>query len=152
MIIQVTLQELMILLVSAFGIAAGILLLPILRDIKKVVGILRTMVETNQEAIKKALKVVPEIFENAGHISNNVRETTDNLKTSAPVILKEVESASSSAKESIELAGAIIGNFNSGSNKETTVTYKTDNTGFMAYLNIFEEILQIVYRTFSSSK
>jgi len=152
MIIQITLQELMSLLVSAFGVVAGILLLPILWDLKKVVGILRPMLETNQESIKKTIKIIPGIFENAGHISSNVRETTDNFKISAPAILKEVESASNSAKESIEMAGVIIEKLNFGSNKETTITYKDDGTGFMAYLNIFEEVLQIVYRTFSSSK
>jgi len=152
MIIQITLQELMSILVSVFGIAAGILLLPILWDIKKVMGILRPLVENNQDNIKKTIKTIPGIFENAGHISYNVRETTDKLRISAPVILKEVEIATNSAKDSIELAGLMIEKIIPNTNKETTVTYKTDSTGFMAYLNIFEEVLQIVYRTFSPGK
>ncbi|MGB4438450.1 MAG: hypothetical protein WBJ13_04325 [Sedimentibacter sp.] len=152
MVIQVTLQELMLLIISVFAIAAGMLLLHILWDIKKVVGILRPIIETNQESIKKTIKTIPGIFENAGHISSNVKETTDKLRISAPVILKKVELASNSAKESIEAAGTIVENLNFGSNKENRFTYNTESTGFMAYLNIFEEILQIVYRTFSSSK
>lgn len=152
MIIQFTLQEFMLLLVSAFGIAAGVLLIPILWDIKKVVSILRPLVETNQESVKRIIKTIPAIFEDAGYISKNVRETTDRIKISAPAILKEVEVATNSAKDSIELAGVIMGNMSSGINNETAVTYKKDGSAFMAYLSIFEEVLQIVYRTYSSSK
>ena len=139
-------------MVTAFGIAAVALLIPILWDIKKVVSILRPLVETNQESIKKTIKTIPGIFEDAVHISKNVRETTDKIKISAPVILKEVEIATNSAKESIELAGVIMENMSSGSNNETAITYKKDGSAFMAYLSIFEEVLQIIYRTYSSSK
>lgn len=149
MIIQITLQELMIIVVCVFVVAASMLLLPILWDLKKVAGILRPMLETNQESIKKIIKVLPEIFENARHISKNVRETTDDFKISAPLILKEVESASNSAKESIEMAGVIVEKLSFGSNK---VTYNEEGNGFMSYLYIFEEVLQIVYRTFSTNK
>jgi len=154
MIIQFTLQEFMILLVSAFGIAAGVLLLPILWDIKKVVSIFRPLVETNQESFKKSVKSIPCIFDDAVHISKNIRETTDKIKISAPVILKEVEIATNSAKESIELAGVIMVNMSSGnnSNSETAITYKKDGSTFMAYLSVFEEVLQIIYRTYSSNK
>jgi len=152
MIIQFTLQGFMNLLVSAFGIAAGLILLPILWDIKKVLSVLRPLVETNQEPFKKSIKTIPGIFEDVVHISKNVRETTDKIKISAPVILKEVEIATNSAKESIELAGVIMGNMRSGSNDETAITYKKDGSAFMAYLSIFEEVLQIVYRTYSSYK
>ena len=31
-------------------------------------------------------------------------------------------------------------------------TYKKDTSGFMAYFRIIEEVLQIIYRTFSSNK
>jgi predicted Holliday junction resolvase-like endonuclease len=149
MIIQITVQELMIIVVCVFVVVAVMLLLPILWDLKKVVGILRPMLETNQESIKKTIKLMPEIVENARHISKNVRETTEDFKISAPLILKEVESSSNSAKESIEMAGAIIEKLSFGKNR---VTYNEDGNGFMSYLYIFEEVLQIVYRTFSSNK
>lgn len=149
MIIQITLQELMIIVVCIFVVAASMLLLPILWNLKKMTGILRPMLETNQESIKKTIKVLPEIVENARYISKNVRETTDDFKISAPLILKEVEYASNSAKESIEMAGVIVEKLCFGSNK---VTYNKDSDGFMSYLYIFEEVLQIVYRTFSTNK
>jgi len=151
MVIQVTLQDLMLFLVSALGIVAGILLLPILWNIKKVVGILKPLVETNQEFVKKTIKTIPGIFENVGQISNNVRETTDKLKVSVPVILKEVEYTTNAAKGSIELAGVVMENMGSGIN-EAVATYKKDTPGFMDYFHSIEEILQILYRTFSSSK
>ena len=151
MVIQFTLQNLMFFLVCALGIAAGILLLPILWNIKKVVGILRPLVETNQELIKKTIRTMPEIFDNVGQISSNLRETTDQLKISVPVILQEVESGTNAAKGSIELAGVVIENMGSGIN-ETIATYQKDIPDFMAYFNIIEEVLQIIYRTFSASK
>jgi len=151
MVIQFTLQDLMLFLVCALGIAAGILLLPILWNIKKVVGILRPLVETNQEFIEKTIRTMPGIFENVGQISSNVRETTDKLKVSVPVILQEVECVTNAAKGSIELAGVVMENMGSGIN-DTIAAYKKDTYGFMAYLHIFEELLQIIYRTFSSSK
>ena len=151
MVIQFTLQELMYFLVCALGIAAGILLLPILWNIKKVVGILRPLVETNQESLSKTIRTIPGILENVGQISSNVRETTDKLKISVPVILHEVDCVTNAAKGSIELAGVVIENMGSGIN-ETIATYRKDTSGFMAYLQIFEEALQIIYRTFSSGK
>ena len=151
MVIQITLQELMIFLVCTFGIAAGILLIPILWNINKMVGNLRTLVETNQEFINKTIKTMPATFENAGQISINVRETTDKLKISVPAILQEVEYVTNAAKGSIELAGVVIENVGSGIN-ETIATYKKDTQDYMAYFHIFEEVLQIIYRTFTSSK
>lgn len=151
MVIQVTLQDLMLFLVCALGIAAGILLLPILWNIKRVVGILRPLVERNQEFIKKTIRTLPGIFENVGEISSNLRETTDKLKVSVPVILEEVEYATNAAKGSIKSAGVVMENVGSGIN-EAVADYKKDTPGFMNYFHGIEEILQILYRTFSSSK
>jgi methyl-accepting chemotaxis protein len=151
MVIQFTLQELMIFLVCALGIAAGILLIPILWNINKMVGNLRTLVETNQEFINKTIKTMPGTFENAGQISSNVRETTDKLKISVPAILQEVEYVTNAAKGSIELAGVVIEKVGSEIN-ETIATYKKDTQDYVAYFHIFEEVLQIIYRTFTSRK
>jgi hypothetical protein len=151
MVIQFSLQDLMLFLVCVLVIAAGILLIPILWNIKKVAGNLRTLTETNQEFVNKTISTLPGIFENVGQISSNVRETTDQLKVSVPVILHEVECVTGAAKGSIELAGVVMENLGSGIN-ETVAVYKKDTPGFMGYLHIIEEILQIISRTFSSSK
>ena len=133
MIIQFTLQELMFFLLGALGIAAGFILLSILWNIKKMVGVLRSLLESKLEVIQKTIGIMPGILENVGHISSNVRDTTDRLKVSTPVILQEVEYVANAAKGSIESVGAIAPNF-------------------MVYLHILEEVLQIIYRTFSRSK
>jgi hypothetical protein len=151
MLIQFTLQDLMLFLVCALGIVAGIFLLPILWNIKRLVGILRPLVETNQEFIKKTIRTMPGIFENVGQISSNVRDTTDKLKVSLPLILQDVEYATNAAKGSIESAGVVMENMGSGIN-ETVAYYKNEPSGFMAYFRIIEEIVQIIYRTFSSGK
>jgi len=52
MLIQFTLQNLMLFLVCAIVIAAGILSLPILWDMKKVVGTCRSLLESNQNLLK----------------------------------------------------------------------------------------------------
>jgi len=151
MVFQFTLQDLMLFLAGVLGIAVGILLVSALWKIKKVVGTLQALLETNQESIKKTVSTMPGIFDNVGQISINVRDTTDKLKISVPVILQEVESVTNAAKGSIELAGAVIENVGSGIN-ETIGVHKRVASGFMAYLHIFEEVLQIIYRTFSSRK
>ena len=142
MVIQFTLQSLIIFLASAIGITAGILLISILWDIKKVVRILRPLAETNKEFINKTIRTMPGIFENVGQITGNIRETTDKLKVSVPVILQEVECATIAAKDSIVLAGAVIENMGSGIN-ETAADYKKDTPGFMSYIHIIEEVVQI---------
>jgi predicted PurR-regulated permease PerM len=103
MIIQFTLRDLMVVLISVLGIAAGIILLSILWNIRSVVSNLRHLVETNKESIKRTISTMPGIFENVGQISNNVRETTEKLSISLPVILHEAECITSAAKGSVEL-------------------------------------------------
>jgi methyl-accepting chemotaxis protein len=151
MVIQFTLQDLMIFLVCAFVIAAVALSLPILWNMTKMVGILRSLVETNQESINKTIRTMPGILENVGQISSDVRETTDKLKISVPVILQDVEIVTNTAKESIELAGTVVENMGSGIN-ETIAAYEKEKSNIMAYLHIFEEVLEIICRTFSCSK
>ena len=67
------------------------------------------------------------------------------------MILQEVEIATNAAKESIELAGTVMENMGSGMS-EAVATYKKDTPGIMDYFHSIEEILQIIYRTFSTSK
>lgn len=151
MTIQFALQDLMLFLVCALGIVAGILLLPTLWNIKRVVGIFRPIVETNKELLKKTIKAVPAIFENAGHISSNVRETTDKLKVSVPVILQDIERSANAAKVSIGSAGVMMENVGLGIN-EAVAGHKKDENGFMPNLRIIKEVLTIVQHTFSSGK
>lgn len=104
MIIQFTLQDLMFITVIAFMIVLLILLLPILRNVKKVIGIIRPMVETNQENIEKTIVAMPMVLENVGIVSGSVREINGQKKVPS---------------------------------------------GFMPYLEIFKEVLQIISNTFS---
>ena len=151
MLFQFTLLDLMLFLICVLGIAAGSLLLPILWNTKKLVGRLHTLVETNQEYMNKTIRTMPGIFENLGQISSSVRETTAELNISVPVILQEVEYVTNAAKESIEIAGAVMENLGSGIDA-TIAAYKKDTPNYMAYFRIIEEALQIIYRTFSTSK
>jgi hypothetical protein len=128
MVIQFTLQELMVFLVCALAIVAGCLLIPILWNIKRVVGIVRPLVETNQAAMKKTIGQIPGIVENLGQISIDVKETTSALKTSVPVLLQEVESVAGTADDS--------GNA----------------TGMLAYFPVIKEALHLILRFFSPSK
>jgi len=141
----------MLFLLCAVGITAGILLIPILWNIKKAVSIFQSLLETNQDLIKKTINTMPGIFQNAEQIGSNLSETTHMLKVSAPVILQEVEYVTSAAKGSIELAGVVIENMGSGFN-ETAAAYRKDTPDFVSYIHIIEEIVQIIYRTFSSGK
>lgn len=151
MLIQFTLLDLMIFLVCALGIAAGILLISILWNIKKAVGVLGPTVENNRELIEKTIQTMPVICENFEQISINVRGTTDKLKSSIPVILQEVECITGATKGSIEMASAAIDNL-SFEVIGTAASFKKDSSEWTTYLNIIAEIFQTIYRTFYSSK
>jgi hypothetical protein len=155
MIIQFTLRDLMIFLVLALGIVAGALLLPILWNIKKVVSAIRPMVEANQESFGKAIKIIPGIVENVSQISGDVKDTTARLKIAGPVILQDVQLAASSAKGSMASAGVMIENISGGIN-DTMSSYResvSENaTGFMAYMPVIKEVVQLILRAFSVSK
>jgi predicted PurR-regulated permease PerM len=136
MIIQFTVQDLMIFLLLLLGIAAGILLLIVLWKIKKAASGLQSLVETNKESINKTIKTLPGIFDNVEQISSDIKETAGKLKVSVPVILQDVQSITDAAK-------GFIGN-------ETAL--KKDAPGFMAYLNVIEDVLHIISGIFSSEK
>lgn len=151
MLIQFTLVELMLFLVCILGIAAGIVLIPILWDLKKVTGTCRSLLESNQEYVKTTIRTLPAVLQNMEHVSGNVRETTDKLKVSVPGFLEEVERAASAAKGSIKLTGDVIENIGSEING-ALASYKKASNNFIAYFRIIEEVLQIICRTLSSSK
>jgi len=151
MVIQFTLQELMIFLVCALGIAIGALSIPILWNLTRIVGTLRSLVETNQESINQSIRTMPVILENAEQISSDVRETTEKLKGSVPAILSDVESVTHTAKGSLELAGLVMENVGSGIN-ETISAYKRETSSIMNYIQIIEEILEIICRVLSPHK
>ena len=151
MLIQFTLQELMLYLLSAFGIVAGFIIIPILWDFKKVIGNLRALLEANGEGLKKTFRTMPVIFENAEKISVNVIETTNKLNISVPLIMQEVACVTNAAKGSIELAGTVMGNMGSGIN-ETLVSYKRETPDLITYIHFFEELLQIIHRILTPRK
>lgn len=138
MLIQFTLQELVIFLLCAVGITAGIILIPTLIKIKKAVSSFRSLLETNKESINKSIKALPLILENAGQISSDVREATDLLKVSVPVILQDVEDITDTAKGHIQnVAGSASRN---------------DAPGVMAYVHVIEEVVQIIASIIYSRK
>jgi len=151
MVIQLTLGELMVYLIYILGIVAVIFLISVLWNIKKLLHIVRPILEVNQDLIKKTIRTLPPIFENIEEISCNLRDTTDKLKVSAPVILGEVEATATAANETILTAQEIIENIGFETNK-TANTNKNDKPGAIAYLHIAEEVLEIIYGTFSKKK
>jgi len=151
MIIQFTVLQLMTFLIFALAIVAGIMLLPILWNVKKVVGSLRSLVETNQDLMKKNIKTISATLENAEQISSNVLYTTDKLKISVPLILENAESVTQNAKGTMGLAAVVVENMGAGIN-DTIEDYKRDTSGFMSYFHIVEDVLKIIIRTFSNKK
>ena len=155
MLIQFTLQDLMIFLVCALAIVAGILLVPILWKINKIVGIFRPLVDANKEAIKKSFKTIPAIVEDVGQISSDVKEITDKLKDAAPLIIEDVQCAVGSAKESIETAGIVVEDLGAEIDdiiSSGTIDSRDSASGFLAYFPIIKDVLQLILRVFSSGK
>lgn len=148
MLIQFTLQEAMIFLLCTVGILAGAIMLPILWNIKKVVGIFKPMVENNQDALRKSVKAMPVIVGDIEQIGGNLKVTTEQLRVSFPSIIQEVEHVATTAKGSLSLASDVIEKMGSGIN-ETVTAYKKDSSG---YFHLFEELMQLIYRSLSSGK
>ena len=61
MLIQITLHDLLILLLCGLGIVAVSILISILWNVKKIVGTIRPLAEKNQAAIDSTLKSLPGI-------------------------------------------------------------------------------------------
>ena len=155
MLIQISLQDLLVFLVCALGIIAGILLIPILWKINKIVGVFGYLVDANKEAIKKSFKTIPVFVEDVGQISSDVKEITGKLKVSAPVIIEDVQYAVGSAKESIETAGIVVEDIGSGIDdilSSGTNGGRDSTSGIMAYLPIIKDAVQLILRAFSSGK
>jgi hypothetical protein len=143
-----TLQELMTFLVCAIGIIAGMIMVPILWNIKKVVGTFKLLVENNHDNIKKSFKTIPVIIDNVEQIGGNLRDTTDKLRVSVPLIIQEVDHVAEKAKGSLALAGDVMEKMGSGIN-DTVTTHKDDSTG---YFHLFEEFMQLLYHSLTSDK
>lgn len=136
MIIQFTLQDLMMFLLFALGTAVGVLLLMILLKTKKAVGSLQSLLETNKDHINKTIKTMPAIFENAGQISSDISGITDKLKVSVPIIIQDVGCITNAAKAGFASEAVL----------------KKDTPGFIEYFHAIEEVLHIVARIFPSEK
>jgi len=151
MVIQFTLQDLLLFLGCALLAVIGVFLIIILWKTNKVIGTFRSMVESNQDSINRTIRTLPGIMENAEQISSNVKITTDQLKVSGPVILKDAEFVASAAKDGVEIASAAIINVSTGVN-DTVDAIKQEAEDFGAYFHIAAEIIKIIIRAFSSGK
>ncbi len=151
MLIQFTLQDLLILIAYLVGISAGIFLLVILWNINKTFGVVRSLLEDNQEEIKRTINTIPGTFENLEKISGNVKEASDELKVSVPVIVRDVGSMSKVARDKVELAGAVMDDLGAGISDFCKV-YKKEKSDYMAYFPIFKDVFLTIYSTIASRK
>lgn len=150
MIIQISLQNLLVVLIYAIVIVAGILVIPILWNIKKMVSTLRPLIEDNKDAINTTIKRLPIITENIEIICTDIKETTGKIKVSVPVILEEVQSVTNATRESMEMASAVVENVGSGIND--TIDGVKNAPNIMNYINIITDVIQIVVHAFKGKK
>lgn len=151
MVIQFTVQDLLLFLGCALLAVIGVFLIAILWKMNKIIGTFRSIVESNQDAVNRSIKTLPGIMENAEQISGNVKITTDQLKLSGPVILKDAEFVANATKDGVEIASAAIINVSTGVN-DTVDAIKQEAEEFGAYFHIAAEIIKIIIRAFSSGK
>lgn len=151
MVIQFTVQDLLLFLGCALLAVIGVFLIAILWKMNKIIGTFRSVVESNQDAVNRTIKTLPGIMENAEQISGNVKITTDQLKVSGPVILKDAEFVANATKDGVEIASAAIINVSTGVN-DTVDAIKQEAEDFGAYFHIAAEIIKIIIRAFSSGK
>ena len=151
MVIQFTVQDLLLFLGCALLAVIGVFLIVILWKTNKIISTFRSIVESNQDSVNRTIKTLPGIMENAEQISGNVKITTDQLKLSGPVILKDAEFVANATKDGVEIASAAIINVSTGVN-DTVDAIKQEAEEFGAYFHIAAEIIKIIIRAFSSGK
>lgn len=151
MLIQFTLQDLLLFLGCALLAVIGVLLILILWKANKVMGTIRTITDANKDSIQKSLKTLPGIMENTEQISSNVKDTTDKLKESVPLILKDAEYVSGAAKNGVEIASSAIINVSTGVN-DTVDAIKQEASDIGTYFHLVTEIIKIIIHSFSSGK
>jgi len=151
MVIQFTVQDLLLFLGCVLLAVIGVFLIAILWKTNKMIGTFKSIVESNQDAVNRTIKTLPGIMENAEQISGNVKITTDQLKVSGPVILKDAEFVANATKDGVEIASAAIINVSTGVN-DTVDAIKQEAEEFGAYFHIAAEIIKIIIRAFSSGK
>lgn len=151
MVIQFAVQDLLLFLGCALLAVIGVFLIAILWKTNKIISTFRSIVESNQDAVNRTIKTLPGIMENAEQISGNVKITTDQLKLSGPVILKDAEFVANATKDGVEIASAAIINVSTGVN-DTVDAIKQEAEEFGAYFHIAAEIIKIIIRAFSSGK
>ena len=94
---------------------------------------------------------IPGIINNTDQALNNINVISEGVKSMAPGILREIESAAKTAKVSIESASETISRFGSDDSRSDSGS-KKETEGFMSYVRIIEEIIEIIYRACSISK
>ena len=151
MVIQFTVQDLLLFLGCVLLAVIGVFLIAILWKTNKMIGTFKSIVESNQDAVNRTIKTLPGIMENAEQISGNVKITTDQLKVSGPVILKDAEFVANATKDGVEIASAAIINVSTGVN-DTVDAIKQEAEEFGAYFHIAAEIIKTIIRAFSSGK
>lgn len=151
MIIQFTVQDLLMFLGFTLLAVIGILLILILWKANKVMSTFRVLVDSNREGLQKSIGRLPGIIENADHISQSMKITTDQLGLSAPAILKDAEFISGAAKEGVKTASAAIINVSTGVS-DTVDAIRLDVSEFGDYFHIAAEIIKIIIHAFSSKK
>lgn len=151
MVIQMTVQEIVIFIACIIGFVAGILLVAILWDIKKIVGVFRPVIQKNKAGLQTAIGMIPVIVQNAAQISSDVKETTEKLKVAVPVILEDAQWVAHATKGSIQLATVAVENVGSGI-LDTVEAYKRAVPSIASYICVVQEIVQIIARMFSREK
>ena len=151
MLIQFTVQDLLLFLGCVLVGVIGVLLIIILLKANKVMGICKTLIETNKDSITRTIQAVPVIMENSEQITSNMKITTDQLSKSGPLILKDAEYITHTAKEGVEIASSAIINVSTGVN-DTVDAIKQEASELSTYFHIASEIIKIIVRAFSSGK
>lgn len=151
MVIQFTLQDLLLFLGCVLVGVIGIFLVIILWKVNKMIGTCKVLLDSNQDSIKRTIQAMPGIMENTEKITDNVKDTTDKVKESAPGILKDAEYITHAAKNGAEVASNALVNVSTGVN-ETVDAIKEEVSDISTYIHIASEIIKIIIHAFSSGK
>lgn len=151
MLIQFTVQDLLVFVGCVLLGIIAVLLICVLWKANQIMGTVRKSVDANRDAFEKTVQSLPGIMENAEQISKNLKVTTDQLSVSGPVILKDVEYVTNATKNGVDIASSAIINVSTGVN-DTVDALKQEASELSSYFHLAAEIIKIIIHAFSSGK
>jgi len=147
---SLTIQDLFKLILFLLGIGAIAYLISVLRNVNKIVGQIRVILEANDKEINNTIKQLPEISENVNSITKEANKTIKELTPeingllhNINVVSRKVENITSTIDNTTNRFGDTVDAV-SESIVDTALNFKYNSKNITDYLNLLKEIFEVI--------